>query len=74
MQLANSSVLAGLVLFFLAAHFLLLAGILIRIVLTHWRLMLRARNQSILLPSSNRSVSKLRDEVTTDEANRMQLL
>ncbi len=32
--MANNSVLAGLVLLFLAAHFLLLAGILIRIVLT----------------------------------------
>lgn len=73
MQLANSSVRAALVLFFLAAHFLLLAGILIRIALTQWRLMLRARNQSILRASSNRS-ARLRDEVKTDEANRMQLL
>ena len=48
MLLANSSVLAVLVLFFLAAHFLLLAGVLIRIALTQWRLMLRARSQSIL--------------------------
>ena len=48
MQLANSSVLAVLVLFFLAAHFLLLAGVLIRIARTQWRLMLRARSQSVL--------------------------
>jgi hypothetical protein len=54
MQLANSSVLALLVLFFLAAHFLLLAGVLIRIALTQWRLMLR--QESVNPPrSSNRS-------------------
>jgi hypothetical protein len=41
MRLADISVLAGLVLFFLAAHFLLLVGILIRIVLTQWRRMLQ---------------------------------
>lgn len=73
MQLANSSVLAALVLFLLAAHFLLLAGVLIRIALTQWRRMLRARKQSNLRASSGRS-ARLRDEGTTDEANRMQLL
>lgn len=71
MQLANSSVLAGLVLFFLATHFLLLAGILIRIVLTQCRRILHAKNPVSTTP---RSASRLRDEVTTDEANRMQLL
>ena len=71
MRLANSSVLAGLVLFFLSAHFLLLAGILIRIVLTQGRLLLSGRKQSTPPASSNRS---MRDEVTTDEAKRMQLL
>ena len=76
MRLADNSVLAGLVLFFLAAHFLLLVGILIRIVLLGRR-MLRTRNaanRKILRRSSTRSADRINDEETTYEANRMQLL
>ena len=76
MRLANNSVLAGLVLLFLAAHFLLLTGILIRIVLTQWRRMRikTPTNRKILRRSSNRSASRINDEETSYEANRMQLL
>ena len=75
MRLANNSVLAGLVLLFLAAHFLLLTGILIRIVLTQWRRMrIKPINRKTLRRSSTRSASRTNDEETTYEANRMQLL
>ena len=76
MRLANNSVLAGLVLLFLAAHFLLLAGILIRIVLTQ-RNRMRIKtptNRKTLHCSSTRSASRINDEETGYEANRMQLL
>jgi cytoskeletal protein RodZ len=73
MRLGNNAVLAALVLLFLAAHFLLLAGILIRIVLTQWRRM-RTKTQKTLRRSSTRSASRTNDEETTYEANRMQLL
>jgi hypothetical protein len=78
MRLADISVLAGLVLFFLAAHFLLLVGILIRIVLTQWRRMLRTMSathlKKTLRRSHNRSASRINDEETPYEANRMHLL
>jgi hypothetical protein len=77
MRLLDNSVLAGLVLLFLGAHFLLLMAILIRIVLTLWHRLLRpkkAANLKILRRSADRSVFKTSDEETTYEANRMQLL
>ena len=77
MRLADNSVLAGLVLFFLAAHFLLLLGILIRIVVTQRRRMLRTKNAAnlkILRRSHNRSAPRINDEEKPYEANRMQLL
>jgi hypothetical protein len=76
MRLANNSALAGLVLSFLAAHFLLLAGILIRIVLTQLsRMRIKTpTNRIALRSSSTRSASRINDEETTYEANRMQLL
>jgi hypothetical protein len=56
MRWGNNAVLAALVLLFLAAHFLLLAGILIRIVLTQWRRMRikTPTNQKTLRSSSTR--------------------
>jgi hypothetical protein len=77
MRLADDSELAVLVLFFLAAHFLLLLGVLIRIVVTERRRMLRTKNAAnlkILRRSDNRSASRINDEETSYEANRMHLL
>jgi hypothetical protein len=76
MRLANSPVLAGVVLLFLAAHFVLLAGILIRIVLTQRRRWLSKNpaDRKMLRRSSNRSVSRIDHEETPYEANRMHLL
>jgi hypothetical protein len=74
MRLVDSSVLAGVVLLFLAAHFFLLAGILIRIVLTQRRRLLRTKNLADRKMPSHRSVSRINDEETPYEANRMHLL
>lgn len=77
MRSGNSSMLAGLVLLFLLAHFLLLAGILIRIVATSWRQITRARAPAglkILCRSSSRSTTRVKDQEAAYEANRMQLL
>lgn len=74
MRSGNSSVLAGLVLLFLSAHFLLLAGILIRIVATQWRRMFRRQASDNLKKLSRRSTSRPKGQETTYEANRMQLL
>ena len=77
MRSGNNSILAGLVLLFLSAHFLLLAGVLIRIGATCWRRILRAKAlsglDSLSRPTS-RSTSGTKDKEAAYEANRMQLL
>ena len=65
MRSANNSILAGLVLLFLLAHFLLLVGILMRIGARCWRWVLHV---------TCTTTSRQRDQEATYEANRVQLL
>lgn len=77
MRSGSNSVLAGLVLVFLAAHFLLLAGIVIRIVVTQWPRMLRMKASAapkILSRPRHRSTLRRKDQEAAYDANPMQLL
>jgi len=72
MRSGNSSTLVGLVLLFLLAHFLLLAGILIRIVAICWHRITRAKTPAGLESqnhSSFRSTSRRKEQEAAYEAD-----